>query len=290
MALDAGFERAAGIGNEPGIGGMLGGLVNRQDWWRHKSYYERGIFSEAAADVFGYDSFRSSYHFGKGIFGGAQTEAMVMGEQAKWINAGRPAVNQAYRRFMDPYMDALSTKNMFREAGAQFKIAGNTASRAEAMAASKLGGNLAMMGVFKSGMQLLGPAIAIYSMADIVQDAKQGYREGGVTGGVGAGIKSAGSWVLQQAAINLVTRNPYAAAAAGVLLGTVGGSYLAYKGAQAIANYGGEIRRYSPWQGNMQAFSSRTAFSMRQQSAMLMGETGLAPRGYLGNEAMRMHL
>lgn len=276
------------------------GLINsmlptsNSDWWRGARYYERGVFQEAASDVFGYDAFRDIYRFGKGILSPEKDlENFIMGEANKWAKAGKPAMNQAYRRFMDPYTDALSTKRNIAGLGSSLKSWGSqlesTGLYGSQKGAAAIGGRVGGLLMTSAG-RILGPALALASLTDVLESTKQGYAEGGIGGAIKAGVGTTGSWVLQQAAINLVMRNPYAAAAAGAVAATVGPTYLAYKAATAIADYGGEIRRYSPWQGSMMPFSTRTAFTMRQQSAMLMGETGLAPRGYLGNEAQRLHL
>ncbi len=250
----------------------LSALGNTSQLWRGRSFYEFGLLRESALEASGYLSARDMYRFGKHLFS-SETDL-----ERNVFLAGREAHNAARfggpRQGMIRRLDALTDARTLRTLGKSFQ-SGKYATGA-------LGG---LGSAFSAATRGIGFSFDVMGIAGVLGNSYDAYK----TGGASAGLKTFGQemaeWTVQTAAINLATRNPYVLAAAGVGAGL----YLGYKAADAVSEYGNTLRYRTKFVGDRTAFLTRNAATMRQQSANLLGELGLAPRAYLGNEAVRLH-
>lgn len=251
----------------------LDNVANTMGLWRSRSFYEYGLIRESALEASGYLSGRDMYRYGKNLFSSAdnleRNTFLAVREANQAARAGGATQGQIRR------WNALTDARTLRSSVRALKSGGATVGSV---------GGVAWAGLQGAG-KVLGFGFDIYGIAGVLGASYSAYK----TSGAGAGIKTFGKemaeWTVQTAAINLAGRNPYVLAAAGV----ASGLYLGYKAADAISEYGNTLRYRTKFVGDRTAFLTRNAATMRQQSANLLGDSGLAPRQYLGNEAVRLH-
>jgi len=136
--------------------------------------------------------------------------------------------------------------------------------------------------------------------AFMAMGAIQGFQEGGIGGAVGGAAKSVAEWGLFRgatAALSLAFKGT-AIGGIGTAIGTIGlgplalaaaAGYGVYKASQALAEYGRDQTRME-FQGDMQAFQTQAAYTMRQRSVQEIQRSHTNGRTVLGNEASYMHL
>ena len=147
------------------------------------------------------------------------------------------------------------------------------------------------MGI-STGAKMLGPAFVGLAMYE-------GYKEGGLGGAIGAGVKEAAIFAAFDVGIKGI-----GVAFKGTALHTVGSAalsvvkplalvaglgYGAYKGATYLRGLGRRARR-TEFVGDMTAFSTRSAHSQRQRALQEISRSHTNARTLLGNEAQLMHL
>jgi hypothetical protein len=165
--------------------------------------------------------------------------------------------------------------------------------------ATGVGATMATTGLKGMGgyaMNLMGPGMVLAS-------AIQGFREGGLGGGIMGGATMYAEWRLWGAgikALSVAFGGTKVAGAASALLTTakvvaaplavaalVG--YGAYKGAQYFSERGREAVR-TEFAGDTAAFQTQAAYSMRQRAMQEISRSHTNSRTILGNEAQLMHL
>ena len=130
--------------------------------------------------------------------------------------------------------------------------------------------------------------------------AYEGFQEGGITGAVGGAAKSVAEWGIFRGATAALGAAFKGTAIGGVgsAIGTVGlgplalaaaAGYGTYKAVQGLAEYG-RTQRKMEFHGDMQAFQTRAAYTMRQRSVQEIQRSHTNGRTVLGNEASYMHL